>query len=732
MAKIFVDSDKALDEAIKILDSFPILSGDTETSGLDPYTCNLWSLQLGTPNDFFLIPFGILDEDSKAKLNKLFLGKLVIFHNAKFDIKFLLKNGITINKVWCTHEVERILFAGKYFTFGLADLIFRYFQIDMNKEIREDFFNGIFENIVKSEGILNAWKDEYINYALEDIQYLHEIYGEQVKIAKDLGLYELSKLESRLSIEVAKMELRGVWIDNKALKKFQKQVNIRRDELENEVLSKLEESYEIFWRKEYAKRIVLWDAWKIEHEEVKKANNQRDPNNSRKKAQEAKDAIAESFKKRPYNVQPVFESKFNPKSPIKLKEALIEATKFPISTTRKEWLEENIDLHPVINDLVEFRKFEKLSQFCEIVSTVNPVTKRIHADFQQNGTRAGRFSCANPNLQQIPAKTDEAKEFRSLFKAEKGNVFVGADYAGIELVILAQYSKEYELIDAINLGKDLHCFSMSKFIGCDYDILIKLKNDDNLTKNELKRFLEARENFETFFNMPSLKEILNNSEWVNKFRDYVKTLTYGLVYGLSAFGLSQKFHCEFTVADRFINKFFSVYPKLGKFLNNLGKLGYTRKYAINPVGRRRWFSLPKRKTLSEIEKSVIANLDREKRLWDSVTDEEWTKLMNEAIKNAEKEYQGKINSIKRQAGNFFPQSLCAEMVKQAMVEFGDVWTGNGGLILTIHDELIGEFNKADADEAKKVLENVMSKSAKQFLPDIDITVEAKIMEVWEK
>lgn len=734
MNKIFVPSDKHVKEAIAILDKYDILSGDTETNGLDPYRATIWSLQLGTPNESILFPYSGLKETSRQLLREFCATKKIVAHNAKFDVKMLVVNGFEVPSVWCTQEAERVIYAGKYFTFGLKDLLKRYFQIDMSKDIRNDFWDGVFEKRVKQYGHFDAWSDDYVDYALDDISYLLDIYDLQQEASKELGLQKVLQVEADLILEVAYMENRGVWLDDKALKKFKSKVNLRRDVLQNQVYGQLEKSYAISWQREYAKRIKLWDAWYNKHKEiVVESNKQRDENDRRKKTDDAKKLVEESNSKKPYIARPSEKNDFNPKSPAKLAQALSEVIGIPITTTAKEWLDDNEQLHPVIAELTEFRKFEKLSQFCEIVEDVNPVTKRIHANFNQNGTKAGRFSCSNPNLQQIPARSEEAKEFRALFRPQKGFKFVGADYAGIELVILAQYAQEDSLIKAINTGKDIHCHSMSLFLNCDYDVLKKLKDGTKLNTEELDEFTMAKSKFENSFHMPSLKMIVSETAWVGAFRDNVKTLTYGLAYGLSPHGLSKKFHCEYPVAESFINRFFSVYPKLKRFLTTLENMGFERRYAVNPVGRRRWFTIPKRKTIQEIEKEVIKALDKEKRLWESVSDKEWDDLMRHAIAEADREYKGRLNSIKRQAGNFFPQSLCAEMVKQATVKFGKQWgQKDTGIVLTVHDELIGEFKTKDAKKAKILLEQIMTETAKEYLPDINVVVTANVMDVWEK
>jgi len=734
--KVFVDSDTKFNNAIKDLSKYQVLSGDTETEGFDPYTKELWSIQLGTPDSAYLFPVGYLKKQHKERLAKLIESVTIIFHNAKFDAKFLRLNGFPVTSVWCTHEAERIIYAGKYFNFSLKDLMKRYFNIEMSKVEREDFYNGEFRARVKKHGYIKAWTPELIEYALNDITNLHRIMERQQKISVEYGLEYILDIECRLVLAIEAMELRGVWLDKRAVKKFESKVNVRLKELELSVSQQLEKSYGIRYMREHSEKMKLWDAWKVEHEKIKLANNERDPENKRRKLQSSKDAIEKSNEKKPFASPPKSEYEFNIGSHKQLKMALEEHLGMPLSTTNKEWMEDSINLHPMIAELLEWRKYQKLGQFCQMIDEINPVTGMIHADFKQNGTQSGRQSCANPNLQQIPSKTDEAKQFRALFKARKGYSFVGADYAGIELVIIANYSNETILIDSINRGDDIHCFTMSHMMSCPYDILVKLKKKQMLNEEDLEVFRKARKKFESLFYMPELIMKDSHIDWVNTFRDYVKTLSYGLVYGLTAFGLSKKFHCEYMVAESFINNFFGVYRNIKRFLNKIEEESYQRRYALNPLGRRRWFSYPRRSSIEDIEKKVMKKLDEEKRLWDSVPDTEWNMLMDEAVKQDEKEFQGKIRSIKRQAGNFFPQSLCAEMIKISTTLFHEEWSKvksrKTGLILSVHDELIGEFKESEVDKAKQLLEKIMTESAKRFLDKTKVNVEAKVMNVWEK
>lgn len=742
MQKIYVDSDSKVDEALELLSKETLLSCDTETSGLSIHQDRLWSVQLGTQNASILFPFNALSEESRNKLRNFTADKTLICHSAKFDYKFLYINGFNIKETYCTQEVERVLFAGKYFTFGLKDVLKRRFQIEMDKEVREVFYSTVphlkseFQLRVDEVGEWAAWTDDVIEYALEDICYLHEIYYAQQEDIKQLGMQNVVFLENHLVPVVGKMEKRGVYMDTEATKKFHSRILKRCDELKANLFAHLEKSYNISWHREYTARMQRWDSWKSSHElVVKESNKLRKEGDRRKKTDEGLEMVAKSLKKQPYSTVPKLDNPFSPSSPTKMCLALTEATGFPVTTTSKDWLDENRHLHESIDDLAEFRKYEKLCQFCELTDDINPVTGMIHASFHQNGTKSGRFSCSNPNLQQIPARGDEAKEFRALFRPKKGYKFVGADLAGIELVILAYFAGETLLINAINDSLDVHCFTMSLFLNCPYEVVKKAKEGENLDDEEFQKILQSRVNFENAFTIPELAKLGDLTKWVNTLRDYTKTLTYGLAYDLSAWGLSRKFHCNYEDAESFIALFFSNYPNLKKFLNHEQEIGFDRKYAVNPLGRRRWFTPPFPKTAEKIEQELIKKIDKEKRLWDSISDEEWDSLWAEAVKEADKEYKGKIGYIKRQAGNFFPQSMCADMIKLAMVKFDREFATedpNEGLFGTIHDELLANIKEENAERGARVMEESMVYAVKKFMPEIETKVQAKIMDKWEK
>lgn len=739
MMKYFVDSDSKVQEAIELLGNTQVIGVDTETDGLNFWSNTLWCIQISNGDVNMLFPYHAMNEESRQLLRGYLRDKTMVAHNAKFDYKFLRLNGFDVKDIHCTQIVEKCLYQGKYFTWGLKDLVLRRFQVQMSKEERTEFHDGTLTKLVAEYGPWGAWEQapHLVEYALEDIVYLTDIRDQQLQEASECGMDNVLRLENSVIRPVAEIELRGVYLDRDAVKKFESLVTERRDTLGHEIFTLLEKSWGEYWLKEFTRRMDLWNRWQLDHRKVvEQSNKMRDPSDKRRKSEDAKKMVDKSLKKKPFAVAPKPENQFNPNSPLKLKPALSNLVGFEIPNTTKDWLEENIGLHTAIETLVEYRKFEKLAQFCQLTEDINPVTGRIHGQFNQAGTESGRFSSSDPNLQQIPARSEEAKQFRALFKPRPGYKYIQADYAGLELVIIAEASEEDVLVEAINRGDDLHCFTMSIMIGCPYDILVKLKDGEEISFTEEGTFLDARERFESTFSMPELKKVgkTKSTQWVKKFRDYVKTITYGTAYGLSEFGMSNKFHCTVDDAKSFIKLFFDAYPSLGRFLKTQGELGFQRGYALNPFGRRRYLNHPKKKSYGEVEQGVIKELNAQKRLWDSVEDKEWEELMTKAINKAEREYKSKLNSIRRRAANFYPQSVNADMIKVAIYLFDKYFEGGAdeGLILTVHDELIAEVKEENLEAGVQALQKAMETAGRRFLKKVNIEVDVQTMNKWEK
>ena len=205
--------------------------------------------------------------------------------------------------------------------------------------------------------------------------------------------------------------------------------------------------------------------------------------------------------------------------------------------------------HPAIQSLLEYRKYEKLlTSFGDsILGLVNPVTGRIHPEFNQFGADTGRFSCQKPNVQQIP----HDQEFRECFIAEEGNKLITADYSQAELRILAQLSEDPKFIEAFCSGGDLH----------------------KLTASQM-------------FNVPV-------EEVEKPMRSAAKTINFGLAYGRGASSLAGQLGVDPDEAKKLIGQYFNAYSGVMEWLEKAAKEAFEKGYSLTPSGRKRFYEKPK-------------------------------------------------------------------------------------------------------------------------------------------
>jgi DNA polymerase-1 len=229
--------------------------------------------------------------------------------------------------------------------------------------------------------------------------------------------------------------------------------------------------------------------------------------------------------------------------------------------------------HPVAQALSDYRGYEKLlSAFGDtLLSKVNRVTGRLHPDFMQMGTATGRFSCKEPNLQQIPRNSEEAP-FRECFNPAPGYKLVTADYSSFEMRILADLSGDEKMITALKNDLDIHSYTASLMFNKPY-------SDD----------------FKKLY--PDLRQI-------------AKPIGFGLMYGMGSVGLASQLKAEPEEAKDYIDKYFQSYPSVQKFLDGLARDAVRRGWSSTPSGRKRWYNLPEktdveyRKKLSNIERQA--------------------------------------------------------------------------------------------------------------------------------
>ena len=246
---------------------------------------------------------------------------------------------------------------------------------------------------------------------------------------------------------------------------------------------------------------------------------------------------------------------FNINSPKQLGEILFEKLKLPMGKKNKKGYSTGVEIleklkftHPIIERLLKYRQIGKLnSTYVEgLMPYINKTTKKIHSSFHQTVTATGRISSTEPNLQNIPTRNELGKNLRKVFKPEEGNIFIDADYSQIELRVLAHISNDEHMIQAFNNDEDIHTQVASKV-----------------------------------FNIP-MEEVTKEQ------RTKAKAVNFGIVYGISDFGLSEQLKIPRKEAKQYIEQYLEKYQGIKKFMETIVETAKKEGYVETLFHRRRY------------------------------------------------------------------------------------------------------------------------------------------------
>jgi len=349
---------------------------------------------------------------------------------------------------------------------------------------------------------------------------------------------------------------------------------------------------------------------------------------------------------------------FNLASPKQLGEILFEKLEIPVlkktakgaPSTKEEVLQELALDYPLPKVLLEHRSLAKLkSTYTDKLPTmINPASKRIHTSYHQAGTATGRLSSSDPNLQNIPVRTPEGRRVRQAFIAAPGCKMVAADYSQIELRIMAHLSEDPSLLKAFAEGQDIH----------------------RATAAEV--FAVATE------------------QVTADMRRSAKAINFGLIYGMSAFGLARQLNIGRKQAAEYIELYFQRYPGVQSYMNNIRHTAAEQGYVETAFGRRLY--------LPEINSK---------------------------------------NGMRRQAAertaiNAPMQGTAADIIKLAMIHVDD-WLQNSDLqsrmIMQVHDELVLEVPDTELDAVKQGLNDLMENAASLLVP---LVVDVGVGDNWDE
>ena len=326
---------------------------------------------------------------------------------------------------------------------------------------------------------------------------------------------------------------------------------------------------------------------------------------------------------------------FNISSPKQLAEVLYSDLGLPDlkkGSTNAEVLSKLVNYDPVVGYVLDYRKYTKLySTYAEGLKKYISADKKIHTVFQQMITNTGRLSSSDPNLQNISVRDDEGREIRRAFKPSKGNVLISSDYSQVELRVLSSLADEKKMIDAFNSGIDIH------------------------TKTAMDVFKVKQEDVDDVT------------------RRHAKAVNFGVVYGISDFGLSNQTQLSVKDAKKFINDYFETYPNIKKYLDAQVAFCEENGYVKTMMNRRRYIK--------------------------EISDRNY--MMREFGKRA--------------AMNATIQGSAADLIKIAMINSFNEIKKRGlksKLILQVHDELIFDVPKDEIEKMKELINDVMPNAYK--------------------
>ncbi|EKD30678.1 MAG: hypothetical protein ACD_77C00491G0001 [uncultured bacterium] len=318
-------------------------------------------------------------------------------------------------------------------------------------------------------------------------------------------------------------------------------------------------------------------------------------------------------------------------------------------STDEETLLEIVDDHPIVAQILEYRNIKKLlSTYIEpLPYLISARSGKIHTTYNQALTSTGRLSSIKPNLQNIPIRTERGREIRKAFiPSNAGGVIMSADYSQIELRLMAHMSMDKDFIDAFLSGKDIHSATASKIFGIP---------EEQLTREQ---------------------------------RNKAKVANFGIIYGISSFGLSQRLHISRGDAKQLIEDYFRNYPGVKNYISEMIELARKNGFVSTIYGRKRY--LPDINSKNQIVRGLA----------------------------------------ERNAVNAPIQGSAADVIKIAMVHLFDRMKKEGiksKMVLQVHDELVFDVLPSEIELLSAIVKNEMESVAKLSVP---LTVECQYGENW--
>jgi len=567
-------NEKDLEDLIKTLNEKSAISVDTETSSLNPLEADLVGISFSyAPNKAFYIPIAhkkfknIKKETVIKKIKPILEDPSIkkVGQNMKYDFIILKNNGIEIEPVEDTMLLSYTLDAGS-----------NRHNMDTLSEIHLGHKTISYKELVgtgkKQLNFSEINLEEATKYAAEDADVTLRLYNlllDRVNNEKLNKIYDV--FEKPMIKLLSKLELNGIKVDDKYLKKLSKKFEEKLKKTEKEIYKISGKEFNIGSPKQLGE--IIYNDLKIA--KLKKTK---------------KGSLATSAKV--------------------LDDLALTGHKFP-------------------KLVLDWRQISKLkSTYTDALQEhINKKTKRVHTSFLLAATNTGRLASSNPNLQNIPIKTMDGKEIRKAFIAEKNNILISADYNQIEMRILADIADVKELKKAFKNNQDIHSLTASQVFG----IPINKVNDD--------------------------------------FRRKAKAINFGIIYGITQYGLAKQISVSNQEALDFINAYFKKFPEIKEYMDSTIKICRKQGYVTNIFGRRIHLR--------------------------GINDKNFS-----------------IRSFQERAAINAPiQGSAADIIRLAMIKIDKILEDDkknkAKMLLQIHDELIFECLQKDEVKVKKIIKDAM-------------------------
>lgn len=583
---ILVDSTEKLQEMVLDFEKAEWLSFDTETTDTDPISAKLVGISLAIkPTQGYYIPVGHTLNENQLPIESIVKALKPVFknpnikkagHNLKYDAMVLSHYGIEIHPYGFDSMLAAWVVDPGSFNFGLKDLADQYLNFQMTR---------IEELIGSGKSQLNMAEvsiEKVAPYAVADAAIplaLMPILLEQLKKNNLTKVFD--EIEMPLIAVLAQMELAGIMLDKNFFQKMEDELKKRLEEIETEVHRLVGYTFNINSTQQLS--IALFETLELDSPNKKK-------------------------------------------------------TASGYYSTNAAVLEELQGKHSVVDLMLEYRELSKLqSTYVKTLpEQINSRTGRVHTSFSQTGSVTGRLSSSNPNLQNIPTRTELGRKVRNGFIAPADHGLLAVDYSQVELRIVAHMSKDEAMLAAFKANQDIHAATASAI----YEVPI-----EKVTKEQ---------------------------------RRHAKAINFGLIYGMSPFGLSRSTGLTLSEAENFVNAYFKRFPLVKEYLDGLRKMAMQQGYVETLLGRRRYF--PNLATTTNVN-----------------------------LRNREE----------REAINAPIQGTAADILKIAMIDLSSALQKSqlkAKILLQVHDELLLEVPNKERDETVALVQSVMENAYQLSIP----------------